>query len=179
MKRDFVSRNAAKAAGLLYYFSASLCKKGHFARRRTSTGVCTACEIGYIANYKRSPKYKVTRQAISKRQRLTVRGRGRAYQLVLNAKNRAEKYGLEFNLETWSIELRLQFMTCEVSGLPLNLEQVNSTNYNPWVPSLDRKDSSKGYTIDNVRLVCVAYNVAKGERSEDVLMTLVNALANK
>lgn len=177
MKRDDTSRGHARKAGLLYYFSTVACKNGHFARRRTSTGVCTECEKTYIANYKQSPKYAITRRSIAKRQRLTVRGR--AYEMMIAARGRAAAYGMEFNLETWDLELRLQRMTCEATGLPLDLERSGKTNYNPWAPSIDRKDSTKGYTFDNVQLVCVAYNVAKGEWTEDVLMILVKALAQK
>jgi hypothetical protein len=132
MSRDLDSRNEAREAGLLYYFSSVPCKKGHLARRRTSTGVCTECEKGYIASYKKGPKYAPTRHAINKRKCLTLRGR--AYEMVVAARGRAAQYGLEFNLDTWDIELRLQRMTCEATGLPLNLERTGKTNFNPWGP---------------------------------------------
>ena len=35
--------------------------------------------------------------------------------------------------------------------------------------SLDRIDSSKGYTVENCRLVCTAVNLAMNEWGEDVL----------
>lgn len=47
----------------------------------------------------------------------------------------------------------------------------------PWAPSVDRIDSSFGYVEDNVQLVCVAANFAKGEWSENVFRTLVTAAA--
>lgn len=177
MKRDNDSRECARKTGLLYYFSTVMCKAGHSARRRTSTGVCTECEKGYITNYKSGPKYAITRRSIAKRQRLTLRGR--AYEMMIAARGRARQYGLEFDLDTWDVELRLQRMVCEATGLPLSLERTGETKYNPWGPSLDRKDSTKGYTRDNVQLVCIAYNVAKGEWPESVLLTLVRALAKR
>jgi len=168
------NRQRAKDAGRLYYKSATACLKGHTAKRRTSTAVCTECEKGYIANYKKSPKYLKTRRAIAERYGLTISGR--AYRIVLSARIRAKRYALEFNLTTKDIEKRLRLMKCEITGLDLVLARNGTTNYNPWAPSLDRKDPKKGYTKQNTRLVCVAYNVAKGEWSEDVLRTLVSAL---
>lgn len=41
---------------------------------------------------------------------------------------------------------------------------------NPFSPSLDRKDSSRGYVRDNVDVVCFMYNCAKNRfTDEDVL----------
>lgn len=46
--------------------------------------------------------------------------------------------------------------SCAVTGIPF----VYDVPGHPLMPSLDRIDSSKGYTADNVRLVCWAVNCA-------------------
>jgi hypothetical protein len=46
---------------------------------------------------------------------------------------------------------------CELTGTPFDF---SGRKGNPYAPSLDRIDSSKGYTRDNVRLVCFGLNAA-------------------
>lgn len=68
---------------------------------------------------------------------------------------------------------------CEVTGLPFRPPSEQYSR-NPYGPSLDRIDSSKGYTPDNVRIVCVAANLAMNEWGEEVLSRIAKAyvLAN-
>lgn len=47
-----------------------------------------------------------------------------------------------------------------------------------WAPSLDRLDGFKGYTPDNVRLVCMAVNIARQEFGDAVLLKMARALSN-
>jgi len=59
---------------------------------------------------------------------------------------------------------------CELSEI--QFDAVFRNGYQPFHPSLDRIDSSRGYTADNVRIVCVAMNVALGQWGEDVFRQL-------
>lgn len=45
----------------------------------------------------------------------------------------------------------------------------------PFAPSLDRIDSSKGYTLSNTRLVCVASNFCMNQWGDGVIHELVQA----
>lgn len=56
---------------------------------------------------------------------------------------------------------------CALTGLAFDLEKGGWAR-RPYAPSLDRIDSSKGYTFDNCRIVCVAVNVAMNEWGESV-----------
>lgn len=60
---------------------------------------------------------------------------------------------------------------CEVTGIPFDLtSEGNGHTKNPWVPSIDRIDSSKPYLKDNIQIVVFMYNVCKSEFThEDVL----------
>lgn len=58
---------------------------------------------------------------------------------------------------------------CEVSGLPFSLDFSEAHKRRPYAPSIDRRDSAKGYHAANCRLVCAAVNVAMNDFGEDIL----------
>lgn len=58
-------------------------------------------------------------------------------------------------------------MKCEVTGVDLVL---SNRNFNPYTASIDRIDPSKGYTKDNVRIVCLIYNYCKNRFNEDTVI---------
>jgi hypothetical protein len=52
---------------------------------------------------------------------------------------------------------------CAISGLPFSLTEFAGVLVkHPLAPSLDRISSQRGYTTDNVRLVCIAVNFGNG-----------------
>lgn len=105
---------------------------------------------------------------------------GRAGLLVWFAQKRAAANGMDFNLVKEGIAGRILNGVCEATGLPFDLEPGPDKHHaNPWAPSLDRKDSRKGYTVDNVQVVCAAYNYAKSEWTDDVLLKLARAIVAK
>lgn len=54
--------------------------------------------------------------------------------------------------------------TCSLSGVSYQWEKFSSTSFtNPYAPSLDRIDSSKGYYKNNVQWVLSLLNFAKNE----------------
>ena len=65
---------------------------------------------------------------------------------------------------------------CEMSGIPFS-EKGTEWFRNPWSPSLDRIDSKKGYTPDNVRIVLCAVNAAMNEWGEDVFRFIAKSVA--
>lgn len=78
---------------------------------------------------------------------------------------RAKKKNIEWNL---SLEFLLslwekQQAMCAYSGVPLTFEDNH-----PHTVSLDRLDSSKGYTEDNVQFVCTIVNYIKQRFDEDI-----------
>ncbi len=79
----------------------------------------------------------------------------------------ASKLGCDITRE--DVTRMLAPMTCSATGLPLNLDWSGPGRRNPWAPSLDRIDPSKGYLQGNVRIVCVIFNLAKGDWMDDVV----------
>lgn len=66
---------------------------------------------------------------------------------------------------------------CEVSGLPFNFEVHGKRR--PFAPSIDRIDSSVGYTPTNSRLVCFAVNVGMNCWGDAPFLRICRALAVK
>ncbi len=98
----------------------------------------------------------------------------RAQRLHGNATKRAKTMGWpkpDFD-SVWIYE-KIKNGYCEVTGIKFDLDtEVRSSVHakNPWVPSIDRTDSSKPYLKDNVKIVVFMYNVCKSEFShEDVI----------
>lgn len=98
----------------------------------------------------------------------------RAQRLRGNAGKRAKDMGWPPpDFDTDWLHQKIKNGHCEVTGIKFNLEEKTTLSChakNPWVPSIDRIDSSKPYLKDNVQLVVFMYNVCKGEfNHEDVV----------
>lgn len=93
--------------------------------------------------------------------------------------NSAIKAGRPFDLTEDFLSELLAPMVCSVTDIPLSYEWDGEGRTNPWGPSVDRIDSAGGYTMDNVRLVCWAYNLAKSDWTDETVLRLALALAEK
>ena len=82
--------------------------------------------------------------------------------MIRNALQRSKVKGFEFNLdfETVLKIFERQSGKCFYTGLDLELTGKNRV-------SIDRKDPSKGYTEDNVNLVCLQVNYMKRDISHE------------
>jgi hypothetical protein len=92
-------------------------------------------------------------------------------ELLKNAKKRAKNHGTPFRLtygevlEMW----RRQQGRCAVTGIEFTEEWCGCRSRRPWIPSLDRRNSQRGYTVKNTRLVVYAANAAMNEWGVSVL----------
>jgi hypothetical protein len=57
---------------------------------------------------------------------------------------------------------------CSLTKIPFNLCFFDVCSSNPFRPSVDRINSNKGYTQDNIRIVCVSVNYALNEFGEQI-----------
>lgn len=64
---------------------------------------------------------------------------------------------------------------CALTGFPMTLIWGNGKK-NIYNLSIDRIDSFKGYTKDNIQLVCAAANMMKGFMESDELMKFCEAI---
>lgn len=60
---------------------------------------------------------------------------------------------------------------CMLTNIKWDMKTTAKTR-RPWMPSLDRIDSMKGYEPDNIRLVCLSVNIALHEFGDKVLMKI-------
>jgi len=67
---------------------------------------------------------------------------------------------------------------CCVSGIKFSLDPIKGSSRRPFLPSIDRIQNSKGYTPDNVRIVCNAVNMAKNDWDDDVLIKVAKAIVS-
>ena len=105
--------------------------------------------------------------------------RGRSLQLTRGSKARAFKKGIEHSLTPEWIAAKLDKGLCEVTGIPFVLKGGRENGFvRPFTPSLDRTDPTKGYTADNVKVVCWIYNSAKGVGTHEDVIKLAEALIN-
>lgn len=94
--------------------------------------------------------------------------------VITRARNNAKgRRGIECTLtRDDAVELLTKSAwACAVTGVRFTLEAVSGKR--PYAPSVDRIDSSKGYTVENCRIVCVAANYAMNVWGEQVLRKML------
>jgi hypothetical protein len=62
-------------------------------------------------------------------------------------------------------------------ALPRNTMAFEQDRHNPWKPSLDRIDSTKGYLKGNVRFVTAMANICKGAFPDEDVVAFCKAVA--
>lgn len=101
---------------------------------------------------------------------------GRAKSLIKSAKKRGETMGIDID-EDFVLGL-MESDVCSVTGIKFDYQKPVGTKKNPYAPSLDRIDSTKGYYRDNVRLVIWQYNLMKGEITDEQLFNICKEIVN-
>lgn len=88
----------------------------------------------------------------------------------LSAKDRARRRNLTYALTPKTIKqlCEAQGNRCALTGMPFDYSKSDEFICRPFAPSLDRKDTSKGYTLDNVQITCVMVNKAKNEFHQEM-----------
>lgn len=98
--------------------------------------------------------------------------------LLFDAKRRADKKNVPYSIsdaERTRIGSVIEAGACEFTGLPF--DSLAGTAH-PWAPSLDRIEPKFGYVDGNVRVVVWAYNRAKANWPDRVLLTLARAIVD-
>jgi hypothetical protein len=104
-------------------------------------------------------------------------------QLLKNARARCKASGVAITLtETEVVEMmERQGWRCAVSGLPFDLDATGPNRRvfrRPFRPSLDRVRARGPYSRENVRVVCVAVNVALNEWGDEILARIAHGIVD-
>lgn len=158
-KEKYHKRKNAPKGSLPSIARCAMCKKDK-PRHLFSTG-CTAAGLNSYCKTCTNIRAKEYRSG----------PKGKASSMLANARSRAKRKGLEFSLTLEATRAVVDAGHCEATGLPFDLYDAGS----PYSPSIDRKDSSLGYTPENTWVVITAFNRAKNEWSVDLLIEIVKA----
>lgn len=127
----------------------------------------------------------VQKKAIERRERLermrleNIAKRGKTEyvktteQYLQSLRARAEKKGIDFDLTPDWIEAKMAYEFCEATGI-----RFRGKGNEPFGRTIDRKDSSKGYTKANCWVACWMYNRAKMDNTHDDVMEMVAAMSS-
>jgi hypothetical protein len=102
--------------------------------------------------------------------------RGRAIALMSDARHSSKKRKLKIDISNDWVEEKLKKGVCELTGIPFDFSPSKNTYLNKCAPSLDRINSNKGYTKDNVRVVLCAVNNALGQYSDEEILPILKVL---
>lgn len=139
----------------------------------------------YAAN---RAKYRETRRLYAQRTRVEQIDRGRKFyasvhgraKTLLNAVNlRSRNKRWEVGIDYEFIRMRLEIGTCEVTGIPFDLNPPENSKKNPFSPSVDRIDPNQPYTYKNSRVVIWQFNMMKAEMSDQQLINLCKIIVEK
>jgi cation transport ATPase len=99
--------------------------------------------------------------------------KGKAKRICGLARARARNANREHAI-TWEwVYEKLVAGVCERTGIPF---VIGARGLHAFAPSIDRIDSSKGYTPDNTQLVVYIYNTAKSVFDDDTVLEMALSL---
>src|SRR5216684_3279553 len=143
-----------------------------FCRRRCSERGKTSHSTPWKERPDRAEKYKKSHPEVGTKSYRTAREKRPWEWPLINARGRSQKKGFAFDLTREWCEAKWTG-TCALSGLPFSF---GSQDHHPFSPSIDRIESSKGYTQDNCRFVLFAVNSFKGTGTDEQMLEIANAL---
>lgn len=89
--------------------------------------------------------------------------------------------GIQFSLEIGHVRAMLDRSNgrCELTGRKFSNEKPVGSRIRMWAPSIDRKDSTQGYTPDNCRVVVAFANIALNQFGDSGLQALLEPMIRK
>lgn len=128
--------------------------------------------------YRNSDKGKKTLAEVAKRFRDTSI-RGKANQLYHSMKRNSKARGHAWDDTWWSIDKIYDIISnskCSKTGLSFVYTESKLKNKNPFSPSPDRIDNTKGYEPSNVQWVVLIYNMMKHCYTKEQVDIFITAL---
>jgi hypothetical protein len=110
------------------------------------------------------------------RKTANVTPKKRAKMLLRRAKGRAVKKQILFSLTLDDVLPKILEGKCQLTNLPFDLTQDCDSWRNPYSPSIDRIDSSLGYTKENTRVVLTSVNITLNEFGENTMLPILKEM---
>ncbi len=123
---------------------------------------CTKCHSIFVRT---SNTVTICNECNSKR----VKSESSETRMHRRAKSRAKEFGREFNIDVSDIIIPTH---CPILGIPLEIQSKSGGTINS--PSLDRIDSSKGYTKDNIQVISRLANQMKANADREQMLNFAN-----
>lgn len=95
-------------------------------------------------------------------------------QVVKNSRPR--KISVEITADDIKEMLERAKGKCELTRVTFNMQKISGQRIRPWIPSVDRIDSKKGYSFDNCRIICAAANVALNQFGEYIFVKMASSM---
>ena len=133
---------------------------------------------GRSATAARMQHYEESGRAKAWRAARRAKPESRASQMVAGARNRAVKMNVPCDVVFDDVYAPVVAGKCQKTGIAFDLEPHPDHRVHPWAPSIDRIDGRKGYTKKNIQVVCWAYNSARNQWGDDVLLRLAHAIVD-
>lgn len=101
------------------------------------------------------------------------------YKLITSVRGngKTRKLDCELDIKFLSNLYAKQKGACFYTGVPMYIRTKNYVRRHPLLISVDRVNSAKGYTKDNVVLCCYAVNLIKGVHSPESTYEVLSILA--
>lgn len=199
-----IDRKTARLKSQTFFYTGKECKRKHIDFRYVCSGVCIACAKIDQAQYRNNPEKrqaKVAREKLyyaANREKMLARTKqwkidnperhqqkyrkyhgsthGRAKSLFKSAQTRASQRGYEFSIDLEWIMAKLETGKCDLTGIPFVMDTRRHEHRNPYSPSLDRRDNSRGYTKENCRIILWALNMGFADWGQETYLKIARAL---
>ena len=172
----FSTNGTSKKGTVVYAVNCKECRAEvtRTARTESLTKICECCGVSWrVQSGGEAKKTKNLCPSCYPLYRIAVN-------LDANARHRAKKRGLDYDIDVVFIHEKLKEGKCARTGVDFSLG-YNGKSYrdrSPYTPSIDKIDPKKGYTKDNVQVVCWWYNFAKSTFSDQEVLELCKKLVN-
>jgi len=139
-------------------------------------GECRACRAEYDRNRIETPRSRALFKASQKR--YAARTPRRALYQALRSALKRYPTDEPVTLDQLLDKFTEQSGKCALSGVEMTWSGKASIlgRVRPNSVSLDRVDSSKGYTVKNVRLICYCFNAFRGDMTDEEMYLYAHIL---
>lgn len=178
LNRRYICRACNSAKGKAHYKKHAE-KYAAMQRERLSQPKAAKASSEYKSAYYLKNKEKWKGYAERARFKAATDPWQRAGRLLTWLRTRAAKRQYPFDLTREWAEKKLAAGVCEVTGIRFDFtKESSSIRFNPFGPSIDRIDPTRGYVEDNCRMVVWIYNMAKAEWDDETVLRMAKALVD-